>query len=209
MTPTSAFRSRIRLRPRPSTRAWLAVACAALALAGCGARDETPAPVAQSAPAAPHGSSALPEIRPATAEQILEAVRAPGAQVVMVNVWATWCAPCREEFPEMMRLYSRYEDRGLRLVLVSADFDDQLGPARQFLAQNGVDFPTFLKTGDDMRFINSLEPRWTGALPATLVYDGHGVLRHFWEGKASFDKFEQSVLDVIQSDQATKKEKAS
>lgn len=208
MTPTSAVHSRIRPRPRTSSRAWLAVACAAVALAGCGARDDVPAPAAQTAPGT-HTNSALPEIRPATAEQILEAVRAPGAQVVLVNVWATWCTPCREEFPEMMRLYSRYEDRGLRLVLISADFDDQLGPARQFLAQNGVDFPTFLKTGDDMRFINSLEPRWTGALPATLVYDGHGVLRHFWEGKASFEKFEQSVLDVIQSDQATKKENPS
>jgi thiol-disulfide isomerase/thioredoxin len=185
------------------------VLCAAIAIAGCGARDESPTPAAALDSTAPQVSSALPEIRPASAEQVLEAVRKPGAGVVLVNVWATWCAPCREEFPELMRLYHRYEDRGMRLVLVSADFDDQLGPARQFLAQQGVDFPTFLKTGDDMRFINSLEPRWTGALPATLVYDGHGVLRHFWEGQASFEKFEQSVLDVIQSDQATKKESPS
>ncbi|HYM81181.1 MAG TPA: TlpA disulfide reductase family protein, partial [Candidatus Limnocylindria bacterium] len=101
-------------------------------------------------------------------------MREPGAEVVLVNIWATWCAPCREEFPDLMRLNERYRDRGLRLILVSADFEDQLPLARRFLAKQGVDFPSYLKTGDDMRFINAMDSRWTGALPATLIYDGRG-----------------------------------
>jgi thiol-disulfide isomerase/thioredoxin len=175
-------------------------------IAGCGARDDTDAARPRGVASVPRSNPALPEIRPATAEEVMAAVREPGARVVMVNVWATWCAPCREEFPDLMRVYARYRDRGLRLVLVSADFDDQLPQARRFLAQNGVDFATFHKVGDDMRFINSLEPRWTGALPATLVFDGHGVLRDFWEGRAPLDRFEQRVLEVIQSDQASKED---
>ena len=171
----------------------LVAAC--LAAAGCGAAPEarTAAPQAQ-APAA-----AQPELRPASVDDILAVVREPGARVVVVNVWATWCAPCREEFPDLMRLEQTYRDRGLRLVLVSADFDDQVPMARSFLAGHGVDFLTYLKTGDDMKFIDGLSPEWTGALPATIVFDGRGRRTWFHEGKADYATFERRVLDVLQT----------
>ena len=124
------------------------------------------------APKERHALPTVPELRPAAVEEIEQAVREPGARAVLLNVWATWCGPCREEFPELVHLGRAYRPRGLRLVLVSADFADQAGAARDFLRRQGVDFTTFLKTGDDMKFIDRLEPRWTGALPATFVYDG-------------------------------------
>jgi len=140
-----------------------------------------------------------PELRTATATRILEEVRRPGAQVVVVNVWATWCLPCREEFPDLVRLQRAYAPRGLRLVLVSADFDDgREEQVRRYLAGQGVDFPSFLKEGDDMEFIEGLSATWSGALPATLVYDAQGRLRHFWEGAASYATMERRVLDVLE-----------
>jgi thiol-disulfide isomerase/thioredoxin len=197
--------------PLPRARArriatYTAAALAGVLVASCGTHDtlsETATQTVSSAPA-PRSRPALPEIQDASADRVLSAVREPGAKAVVVNVWATWCVPCREEFPDLMKLSGRYEDRGLRLVLVSADFDDQLGEARRFLAQQGVEFVTYHKIGDDMKFINALDPKWTGALPATLVYDGHGVLRHFWEGRATFDKMESSVLDVLTAQQASR-----
>jgi hypothetical protein len=84
--------------------------------------------------------------------------------------------------PDLMQIRREYEPRGLRMVLVSADFPDQSEEARHFLTEQGVDFPTFLKTGKDMEFINQLDTRWSGALPATFVYDGRGALRSFREG---------------------------
>jgi thiol-disulfide isomerase/thioredoxin len=178
----------------------LAAAAAGALLAGCG----SPASDAISPAATDRSRPALPEIRPASHAVILDAVREPGAEVVLVNIWATWCAPCREEFPDLMRVNERYRDRGLRLVLVSADFPDQLPQARRFLAKQGVVSPSFLKTGDDMQFINAMDPRWSGALPATLIYDGRGTLRHFWEGQASFEKFEQNILDVLSEARASR-----
>src|SRR5262249_50754559 len=114
----------------------------------------------QNAPRAMSPKSAVlsPELTPADAERVLRAVAEPGARAVMVNVWATWCMPCREEFPDVMRFYRAYRDSGLRLVLVSADFDESVGEARKFLGTQGVDFGTFLKKDDDMRFINRLSP---------------------------------------------------
>lgn len=118
--------------------------------------------------------------------------------MVVLNVWATWCIPCREEFPDLLRLRQAHASQGLSLVLVCADFDDRIVQAREFLAERGVDFPSYLKTGDDMEFIDSLNPEWTGALPATFVYDSAGRLATFWEGKASFAEMERRILPLLQ-----------
>jgi thiol-disulfide isomerase/thioredoxin len=139
----------------------------------------------------------VPPVQPVDGPQLLEVVRDSKAKAVLVNVWATWCVPCRQEFPDLMQLQRNYRDRGLEVVLVSADFDDQMPEVRKFLASHLVDFPTYMKTGDDMKFIDALTPRWTGALPATFVYDGDGNLRAFHEGKETYDTFEKDVLAIL------------
>ena len=168
-----------------------AIAAVALMLvAACGGprKAETPAPEP-----VPEG----PEIQPATVEQLQHAVRAGGARVVLLNVWATWCAPCREEFPDFIRLRREYREHGLRLVLVSADIDSQLPEAREFLKAQGVDFLTYLKQGADMPFIDSLDARWSGALPVTLLYDGTGQKLWFHEGKTSYDSLKIRIDNVL------------
>jgi thiol-disulfide isomerase/thioredoxin len=145
-------------------------------------------------------SAAAPAPLPAGAGDILKAVRAPGAQAVLVNVWATWCIPCREEMPDVLRLRRAYADRGLRLVLVSADFASDRDQASAFLGEQGVDFPTYLKTGSDMEFIDAFDPQWSGALPATFIYDRAGHLRHSIYGKGSYEQFEDKLRDVLKGD---------
>src|SRR5437762_8158135 len=125
---------------------------------------------------------AMPRVVPATSSQVMADVHASGTPVTLVNVWATWCAPCREEFPDLVRFERNWRGRGVRVIFVSADFEDQLPEVREFLAKHGVTGDTWIKTGDDMRFINGLDPKWSGALPATFVYDRDGKLLHFWEG---------------------------
>ena len=136
-------------------------------------------------------------ITPITGPKLLELVRASKARAVLVNVWATWCIPCREEFPEILRLRADYRSRGLEVILVSGDFDDTLVEARKFLAEQGVDFATYVKSGGDMEFINTLDPDWSGALPATFVFDPTGKRHHSLFGKGTYDAFEKSVLDVL------------
>ena len=133
---------------------------------------------------------------PATGEEILRAVENANAEVVLVNAWATWCQPCVEEFPDIMALHQKYKDQGLKIIFISADFENQADDALAFLKTQGVDFPTYLKSGKDMAFINTLDPHWAGALPATWVYDSNGTKRHFWEGKTSREVFENKIRDV-------------
>jgi thiol-disulfide isomerase/thioredoxin len=134
---------------------------------------------------------------PAGPEQVLGHARDGAAAVTLVNVWATWCGPCREEFPAMLAAIERHKDDA-RLVLYSADFDDQTSAVRAFLAERGVRDTVYLKTGDDTHFINTLHPDWSGALPATLVFDRAGELRAFWEGEADSARFEQAIVAALQ-----------
>jgi thiol-disulfide isomerase/thioredoxin len=158
-------------------------------LAGCGSSRRAATPATEPEPEI--------AIQPANASQLREVVGAGGARVVLLNVWATWCAPCREEFPDLMRLRREYRERGLRLVLVSADTDSQLPAARRFLTDQGVDFLTYLKQGADMPFIDSLDAGWSGALPATLLYDGFGRQLWFHEGKTTYDSLKTRIDQAL------------
>ena len=134
---------------------------------------------------------------PATAEEILKNVKNTDARVVLVNVWATWCQPCVEEFPDLMAVYQQYKEQGVKLVFISADFEGQADGAIAFLKAQGVDFPSYLKLRSDRAFINTLDPNWSGAIPATWLYDSEGNKRYFWLGKTSREQFEKKIRDVL------------
>jgi thiol-disulfide isomerase/thioredoxin len=140
-----------------------------------------------------------PALLPGRPADIQAAVRKPGARMVLVNIWATWCLPCREEMPALLRLRRTYADRGLRLVLVSGDFSSEAGQAAAFLHDLGVDFPTYIKDGSDMAFIDAFDPKWSGALPATFIYDGAGRLQQSMFGPATYEQFEEQIRTVMRS----------
>jgi thiol-disulfide isomerase/thioredoxin len=143
------------------------------------------------------GRPAEPTLRPATAARVLEAARAPGAHATLINVWATWCQPCVEEFPDLVKLHRAYGDRGLRLVLVSADFDDQREAVLAFLRRQGASFPSYLKDQKDEDFIDGIDPRWSGALPASFVVDRTGAIVDFWEGKKNYAALEAKIAPLL------------
>ena len=134
---------------------------------------------------------------PATGKEVLRSIENASGSVVLVNAWATWCQPCVEEFPDIMAMHQKYKDQGLKIIFISADFETQTNNALAFLKEQGVDFPTYLKSGKDMAFINTLDPNWSGALPATWIFDQNGTKRHFWEGQASHETFEEKIRDVL------------
>jgi thiol-disulfide isomerase/thioredoxin len=142
-------------------------------------------------------ATARPAVQAATLQQVQEAIRRPGARAVLVNVWATFCEPCRAEMPDLLRLYRARQTRGLRLVLVSADDEGGRADVQKALASWGVDFPSYLKTGDDNDFINGLDRRWTGALPASFLFDGQGKLRQFWPGEIKAAAVASSIDEVL------------
>ena len=114
------------------------------------------------APKTDHASSTDQYLIPATAEEILKNVKEADARVVLVNVWATWCPPCVEEFPDLMAVYHQYKDQGLKLVFISADSEGQAGGAIAFLKAQGVDFPSYIKLKSDGGVYQYIRPRLVG-----------------------------------------------
>ncbi len=140
-------------------------------------------------------------VTPVTSADVQRAIHDPGAKAVLVNVWATWCGPCREEFPGLVRVAQKYNGQGLKTILVSADDTGDVAAVKKFLAAEGVDFPAYIKAEKDQAFIDGLDKQWTGALPATLIFDGNGKLRNFWEGGVTFNVFEQKVVEALGNNQ--------
>jgi thiol-disulfide isomerase/thioredoxin len=102
---------------------------------------------------------------------------------LLVNFWATWCVPCREEFPDLVKLRGRYAADHLDFALVSLDDISDIETAvPDFLLESGAaSLPAYLlHAEDDGAAINLVDPTWAGELPATFLYDrsGHIVFKH-------------------------------
>jgi thiol-disulfide isomerase/thioredoxin len=153
--------------------------------------------IAATGPAAAAPAPAPVQVEIAELPAIMAAVKAPGAQAVLVNVWATWCEPCREEMPDLVRFYRDHRARGLRLVLISADDDDQRAEVARVLGALGFDGPAFIKRGNDMTFIDALDPKWKGALPATFLFDASGAKKTSWLGSVTYDDLRARVSGLL------------
>ena len=149
------------------------------------------------AAAAPRGSRAAVEIIPADSARIkkalLEARSRPGTRGVLVNVWATWCEPCREEMPDIARITRDPRTRGVRLLLISADSQANSAAVASTLAKLRIPGPSYLKTGDDMAFTDGLDPTWDGTMPTSWLYDAEGNRAHVWNGKISYPELLRQI----------------
>lgn len=121
-----------------------------------------------------------------------------GDKAVLMNIWATWCVPCVEEFPYLVRLQKEYPDE-LQVIFISADFPEELERINQFLTQNEVGWQTYLKDDRDEPFIDAVWTEWSGALPATVVYNKDGSRLTAFERPADYDEFKELVLQAIQN----------
>lgn len=118
--------------------------------------------------------------------------------VVLVNFWATWCVPCRAEMPLLVKLEARLRGQGFKLVTISADEPEQEADALRFLKQHGVAPPAYLKRArNDEKFINAIDPAWSGALPALFLYDRTGNRMRSWIGETDISELEAVIRKLL------------
>jgi len=114
---------------------------------------------------------------------------------LLLNFWATWCDPCREEFPDLVKLDADYKDKGLNFIAVSLDdITDVKSEVPKFLNQMKATMPVvLLNVKDPEPAIKIVDPTWDGQLPATFLYDKDGkiVFKHF--GKIKPDELRAAI----------------
>jgi peroxiredoxin len=107
-------------------------------------------------------------------------------QVVMINFWATWCGPCREELPQLERLRARYQRGGF--VLLGVSVDDNPKSAQEMAHRLGVQFPVLFDAGKQVSGRYDID-----AMPSTLLIDRGGVVRYLHRGYRSGTEKEYDI----------------
>jgi peroxiredoxin len=157
-----------------------------LAAAAACSRSESagvPARVAVGAPVPAYGSLSL------SGDSVsLASLR---GKTVLLNVWATWCHPCRQEIPELQAIHERYKARGLELVGVSIDADGNDDVIRQFMRDFRMTYPIW-RDPDERVSTQFL----VVGVPATFLIDRQGVLR--WRKTGPIEPGDSSLVAAIE-----------
>ena len=124
---------------------------------------------------------------------------------VLVNFWATWCPPCRTEYPELNHVVRTFEKERLVVIGVSQDDDAEINLVRGFIAQHRPIFKNYrAKPGIFTAFTRSVDPKWRGSLPATFLYDREGRKVTALLGPQTREQFEEAVRKMIALDSQTR-----
>lgn len=114
-------------------------------------------------------------------------------KVVLLNIWATWCAPCREEVPDFVELYDRYKDEGLEILGVSIDKQGE-SVVRPFMEEYNVNYPVVIDRGTIM---DKYGP--TMGIPTTYVIGREGNLEYFAVGALTNKELEPRLQDLLKN----------
>jgi thiol-disulfide isomerase/thioredoxin len=119
-------------------------------------------------------------------------------KALLVNFWATWCEPCRDEYPMLNELAKQYAPKGLQVVGVSMDDDGDLILMRRFLARYKPIFPNYRKTpGAEAEFRQSVLTGWTGTMPVSIFYAKDGRQVAHFIGEKGREQYEEAIRGLL------------
>lgn len=132
-----------------------------------------------------------------TPERILNFVRGTNSPLVLINFWASWCEPCKEELPALKKLEEKLGAKGLKVILISIDDHEEIDEAKSFLRDNSIAFTSFYKGSQPLKFVSQIYPKWSGAVPATLLMNRDLKILDAWEGDTTLEEFEERVAPFL------------
>ena len=111
-------------------------------------------------------------------------------QVVLINFWASWCGPCRQEMPVLDQLHQRYEDTGFSVLGINVE--GEVEPAQKIVDKTNVTFPVLIDTEQAVSKLYDLK-----AMPSTVVVDRDGNVRYVHRGYKPGD--EAKYVEVVKT----------
>lgn len=141
-------------------------------------------------------TSVCQDVLPLNNIQDVEALKESNkGKVLLVNFWATWCRPCKEEFPELVRLYNDYKKEGFRIIFISVDNPEDIDTkVKPFMKRKGANFTSYYSNFEYVdELINYFDKKWSGDIPATYIFNKKGKLTSSLQGKKDYDEFESEI----------------
>ena len=130
---------------------------------------------------------------------------------LVVNFWATWCEPCRDEYPLIVQLAAEFKSQGISVIGINMDDDSDMNLVRRFIARTQPHFPNYRqKPGIDLdAFYRGVNPAWNGTMPQTVFYTRDGRINLYFLGTRPRPVFEQAFRDLLPKSAAQNKSVAS
>jgi thiol-disulfide isomerase/thioredoxin len=121
---------------------------------------------------------------------------------LLINFWATFCDPCRDEFPDLVKIDQDYRPRSLEFVTVSLDDMSEIkNEVPKFLDSMNATMPAYLlNVSDPEPVINLMDPRWQGSLPATFLYNDKGEVVYKHVGRVDTAELREAIEKVVKKD---------
>jgi thiol-disulfide isomerase/thioredoxin len=167
---------------------FVAVALVAAALGflvNSASRTGSPGPAQTPAPPSPaEGAPALIGASLADLAGRMQPLAQWRGKILVVNFWATWCAPCREEIPALIEVQEELAARGVQIVGIAIDQPDKV---RSYAAEMGINYPILVGELDAMELAR-VEGNATGGLPFTVIVDRRGGTAGAVSGRVTSEK---------------------
>ena len=143
-------------------------------------------------------ASAQQKLTPVDEAGYQKLIAANKGKVLLMDFWATYCKPCRAETPELVAMYSRLKARGFQFIAVSADEPEQEGLAQKFVNEMHIPGTAYIRRAkDDDKFINSIDAKWSGAMPALFLYDKTGRKVKSFIGETPIKDLEAAITKLL------------
>ena len=121
-------------------------------------------------------------------------------KVLLLNIWASWCMPCKKEFPDLVKLAEKYKNSKVEIVGLSVDDKDDLQTeVIPFLQKNNANFKIYIQNFKNIEELTSFFPKWEGAIPLTVIFDKNGKEKKFIIGMRDFEFFDKAIQEVLAS----------
>ncbi len=155
-------------------------------------------PAQQSNSAQP--ATAGPKVEKIDEKRFAELLR-PDGRPLLINFWATWCVPCREEFPDLVKIDAEFKGK-IDFITISLDFEEEIDTTvPRFLAEMKAEMPTYLLvTPDETAAIASVSKDWGGGLPFTVLFAPNGSIAYQRQGLIKHDIVTAEIEKLLTED---------
>ncbi len=138
-------------------------------------------------------------VEPISAAEFRQLLAHYKGKVVLVNLWATWCAPCLKELPELAKLQAQYREQGLQVLTVTIDEADILETrVKRVWRERAAGLPAYLQTeAAPDKFVSVIDPAWTEIMPTNYLLDRAGKRQATLTGGKTLAEFEAAIKPLL------------